>query len=58
MGIPMESAIKAATINPARSIGIDQQYGSITPGKTANLIVLRKDLSIQDIIFEGQLMSL
>ena len=58
MGIPIESAIKAATINPARSIGIDQQYGSITPEKTANLIVLRKDLSIQDIIFEGQLMSL
>ena len=58
MGIPMESAIKAATINPARSIGIEQQYGSITPGKIANLIILRKDLSIQDIIFEGQLINL
>lgn len=58
MGIPIESAIKAATINPARSIGIDHQYGSITAGKTANLIILRKDLSIKDIIFEGQLISL
>lgn len=58
MGIPIESAIKAATINPARSIGIDHQYGSITPGKTANLVILRKDLSIQDIIFEGQLVGL
>lgn len=54
MGIPKESAFKAATINPARSIGIDKEYGSIQPGKTANLILLdQQDLSIQAILFEG-----
>lgn len=58
MGIPIESAVKAATINPVRSIGMAHQYGSITPGKIANLIILRKDLSIKDIIFEGQLVNL
>lgn len=54
MGIPKESAFKAATINPARSIGIDNEYGSIQTGKTANLVLLdQKDLSIKGIIFKG-----
>lgn len=54
MGIPKESAFQAATINPARSIGIDQDYGSIASGKVANLVLLdQKDLSIRQIIFNG-----
>lgn len=54
MGIPKESAFQAATINPARSIGIDQDYGSIAGGKVANLVLLdQKDLSIRQIIFNG-----
>ncbi|PHV69428.1 N-acetylglucosamine-6-phosphate deacetylase [Sporanaerobium hydrogeniformans] len=57
MGIPLESAIKATTINPAKSIGIDNDYGSITPGKIANLAILRKDLSLQAVIFEGKLID-
>ena len=57
MGIPMESAVKAATLNPARSIGIDAQYGSITAGKHANLVLLdKRDLSIRTIIFEGNIL--
>lgn len=54
MGIPKERAFQAATINPARSIGIDQDYGSIASGKVANLVLLdQKDLSIRQIIFNG-----
>ena len=51
MGIPLESAVKAATINPCRSIGIDQKYGSISKGKKAHFLVLdQKDLSIKAVI--------
>lgn len=54
MGIPKESAFKAATLNPARSIGIDKDYGSIAAGKVANLVLLdQKDLSIKAIILKG-----
>lgn len=54
MGIPLESAVKAATINPCRSIGIDSEYGSIKEGKKAHFLVLdQKDLSIKAII-KGQ----
>ena len=57
MGIPIESAIKAATLNPAKAIGIHQNYGSITPHKVANLLILSKDLSIKDIFFNGILLK-
>lgn len=51
MGIPLESAVKAATINPCRSIGMDHLYGSIAPGKKAHFLVLdKKDLSIRAVI--------
>ena len=51
MGIPLESAIKAATINPCRSIGADREFGSIAVGKAANMLILdKKDLSIRKII--------
>lgn len=51
MGIPLESAVKAATINPCRSIGMDHLYGSIAPGKKAHFLVLNKeDLSIRAVI--------
>ena len=40
MGIPLESAIKAATINPAKSIGIDNIVGSIEPGKRADILCM------------------
>lgn len=58
MGIPAESAVRAATINPARSIGIDADYGSISAGKHANLVLLnKKDLSIKAIVFEGKVLA-
>lgn len=53
MGIPLESAAACATINPARAIGIDKDYGSIAPGKIANLVLLDKNLNIRDIIING-----
>lgn len=57
MGIPLESAVKAATLNPAKSIGIDEKYGSIEEGKTANIVILNQDLSIRHIIKDGKLVS-
>lgn len=51
MGIPLAQAIKAATINPCRSIGIDDAYGSIRTGKKAHLLLVdRSDLSLRKVI--------
>lgn len=54
MEIPLGSAVKCAAVNPAKAIGIYDQYGSITPGKIANLILLDQDLDIKQIIFKGK----
>jgi len=53
-GIPLESAVRAATYNPARSAGLDQQIGSIASGKRADLLLLDKNLSIVHVICGGK----
>lgn len=45
-GIPMEEAIAAATVNPAKSIGISHMTGSLTPGKQADVILTDKNLNL------------
>ncbi len=49
-GIPLESAIKACTKNPAVSINVFDKMGSISVGKLANLVILDKDLNIKNVI--------
>lgn len=58
IGIPLESALKAVTINPAKSIGVAKDYGSISAGKVADLLVLNSDLTIRDIIFHGEKLTI
>lgn len=43
-GVGLEQAIKIMTINGAYAMGIEDQAGSITVGKSADLMVLDKDL--------------
>ena len=57
MNIPLESAIKCATINPAKSIGIDDNYGSLTPGKVADIVLLDENLEIKHIIKNGEVIK-
>ena len=45
-GVPFEQAVKAATLFPARAIGLDGEIGSIAPGKRADLVVLDENLDI------------
>lgn len=57
MGIPLEKAVKCAAVNPAKSIGIYDQYGSITPGKVANAVLLDQEtLEIKGVILKGQIL--
>lgn len=56
MGIPLESAVKCATANPAKCVGIYDEYGSISTGKKADVVLLRKeDLTVKQVILEGGL---
>lgn len=53
-GIPLESALKAVTINPSISAGLDHLVGSFAPGKRADILVLGKDLSLKTVILGGR----
>lgn len=53
-GVPLESAVKAATINPARSVGLERQIGSITCGKEADLVLLDSQLALRQVISQGR----
>ena len=55
MGIPLESAVACATMNAAKSVGLYEKCGSITTGKSADVVLLDKDLNIKNIILRGQL---
>jgi len=39
-GIPLSQMVNRATLNPARAAKIDKDYGSITPGKKADLLIV------------------
>ena len=57
MGIPLASAVKAASVNPARAIGIDDDRGGIQPGKIADAVVLDEDLNVRHVVLRGRLLS-
>lgn len=53
-GIPMEEAIKAATYNPAASIGMEKKIGSIDVNLDADLIVMDKEMNFEHVYFKGE----
>ena len=49
-GIPREEAIAAATMNPAKSIGIYNKTGSLSVGKRAHVLLVDKDMNLVRVI--------
>lgn len=54
VGIPLETAVKCAAVNPAKAIGVYDRFGSIAPGKQANLVLLDEQLAIHAVIINGK----
>lgn len=53
MGVPLESAVRAASENPARCLGIDADYGSLGAGRYGNVILANDKLEIQSVYRKG-----
>jgi len=53
-GLPIEVASAAASGNPARAIGIDNDCGAIVVGLAADLVVLDQDLMVVGVMAGGQ----
>ncbi len=58
-GLPITSALKAITISPAQILGVDNDLGSIAPGKIANIAIFDGDplqplTKVTNVIIEGR----
>jgi imidazolonepropionase-like amidohydrolase len=62
-GLSPAEALKTATLNPALYFGLEREYGSIAPGKVADLLLLgadplhdiRNTQRIRAVVFNGNL---
>ena len=58
MDIPFETAIRCASYNPAKAIGVDDVCGSIEAGKLGDCVILSKDdLATQKVILGGKVVA-
>lgn len=53
MGLSLETAVRAATFNPAREMGLADQIGSIGPGMRADLLLMDRDLNLKAVYKDG-----
>ncbi len=54
-GIALGAAVKCATVNPAKSIGIYDEVGSISEGKAADILLINEQMELSTIIHNGEL---
>ena len=54
MDIALEDAVRAASENPARALGVQTDYGSLAPGAYANVILADEALEIKAVYLRGK----
>lgn len=50
----VKDAVMMATHTPATAVGLGRQIGSLQPGRSADIVVLDKDLQVQMTMIRGQ----
>ena len=48
-------AVRMASLNPAKLLGLDHEIGSLAPGKKANLILIDDMVHVKKVWLEGDL---
>ncbi len=54
MGIPLGDAVRCASVNPARALGLSADYGTLSPEARANIVALGENLDIRFIWHRGE----
>lgn len=54
MQIPLASAVACASVNPAKSLGVYEEYGSIDVGKKGNVVLLTEELDVVSVVKDGE----
>lgn len=54
VGLSLNAASRAASLTPARLLGIDHRTGSFAKGKQADVVLLNGDLKIEEVWVKGR----
>lgn len=54
VGLPLEDALRAASLTPARFLGLDNERGVLTTGARADLVALNTELTVIATWIDGQ----
>lgn len=57
VGVPLDEALRMASLYPAKAIGVDAKLGSICKGKIANLTAFDDNFTVTTTIINGQVKS-
>lgn len=52
-GVSEEEAIRAASYNPAKALGVQDQIGTIETGKIADFVITNEDYSQKRVFIAG-----
>ncbi|MCC3770369.1 N-acetylglucosamine-6-phosphate deacetylase [Streptomyces sp. UNOC14_S4] len=52
--LPVEDAVRALSVNPARLLGVADRVGSLEPGKDADLVVLDSAYELVGVMRQGE----
>jgi N-acetylglucosamine-6-phosphate deacetylase len=55
VGVPLAQAVKMATLNPARAIGLSNRLGSLSERKDASLAVIDEDVNVYLTMVRGEI---
>ncbi|NNU14719.1 N-acetylglucosamine-6-phosphate deacetylase [Parvularcula sp. ZS-1/3] len=55
LGLSLHDAVRMASTEPARLLGIDHQRGLLAPGRRADLVLLDHDLSIVSVLLAEEM---
>lgn len=53
-GLPVYEAVKMASLNPARRLGLEKETGSIEVGKRANIIAVDENGEVEKVWMDGE----
>ena len=53
-GIPAADAVRAASYNPARVLGLEREIGSVAPGYRADLLLCDSDWNLKQVYLQGE----
>jgi len=55
--VPLEDALRAASLTPAQCLGVDNERGAIVPGARADLVALTDTLAVAATWIDGEIES-